>query len=92
MDIARLAAAGLQFWQTASTGYQIGLAPELVLGTSTDYKAFLAPAMFLIGANLSVVRIVSTTIDANGLLLRALICPLARRCCIKPGVSRLALR
>ena len=44
-----LAGAGLFFWQSASTGYQIVLAPEGVAATSVDYKAFIAPALFWLG-------------------------------------------
>ena len=79
LDLVALAAAGLLFWQTASTGYQVVLAPEGVAATSVDYKAFLAPALFWIGAALLTVRIVSVTIRSNGRVLQTLLQPLARR-------------
>ena len=79
LDLILLGAAGLLFWQTASTGYQIVLAPEGVAATSVDYKAFLAPALFWIGAALLAVRIVSAPIRANGAVLHALIAPVAGR-------------
>ncbi len=94
LDVALLAAAALLFWQTASTGYQLVLAPEGVPATSTDYKAFLAPALFWIGATLLIIRIVSTILQANGRLLRGLIQPLAQRLApvIGASLSRQSLR
>ena len=87
LDMILLAAAGLLFWQTASTGYQIVLAPEGVAATATDYKAFLAPALFWIGATLLVIRIVATTIRTNGALLRGLIRPVAQQLAPVVGAS-----
>ncbi len=78
-DLILLGAAVLLFWQTASTGYQIVLAPEGVAATSVDYKAFLAPALFWIGAALLAVRIVSAPLRANGPVLHAFIAPVAGR-------------
>ena len=66
-------------WQSASTGYQIVLAPEGVAATSVDYLAFLAPALFWIGSGLFAVRIISGVIGANGTLLRGIVAPLAGR-------------
>lgn len=66
LDLLLLAAAGLLFWQTASTGYQIVLAPEGVPATSVDYKAFIAPTLFWAGSALFLGRIVSVAL-ARGL-------------------------
>ena len=78
LDLLALAASGLVFWQTASSGYQVVLAPEGVPATSVDYKAFLAPALFWVGAALLTVRLVSGLIRSNGPLLHGAIRPLAR--------------
>ena len=75
LDMLLLAAAGLFFWQLASTGYQIVLAPEGVAATAVDYKAFIAPALFWFGLSLSALRLSNVLIASNGLLLRALIRP-----------------
>lgn len=79
IDVLFLVASALLFWQTASTGYQIVLAPEGVAATSVDYKAFLAPALFWIGSALLIIRIVSVTIASNGILLRGMIMPFSGR-------------
>ncbi|TPI99577.1 FtsX-like permease family protein [Mesorhizobium sp. B2-8-1] len=77
LDIILLAAAGLFFWQSASTGYQIVLAPEGVAATSVDYKAFIAPALFWLGMALLTVRLSGAIIARNGSGLRAIIAPVA---------------
>ncbi|MBI1219887.1 MAG: FtsX-like permease family protein [Rhodobacteraceae bacterium] len=57
LDLLLLATAGLLFWQTASSGYQIVLAPEGVPATAVDYKAFIAPALFWAGSALFLARL-----------------------------------
>ncbi|MFC2967972.1 ABC transporter permease [Acidimangrovimonas pyrenivorans] len=57
LDLILLAGAAIAFWQSASTGYQIVLAPEGVPATAVDYKAFLAPALFWIGSALLLLRL-----------------------------------
>jgi putative ABC transport system permease protein len=79
LDVLLLAAAGLFFWQSASTGYQIVLAPEGVAATAVDYKAFIAPALFWVGTALLTLRLSNSVIAGNGLLLRALMKPVAGR-------------
>ncbi|QIG48738.1 FtsX-like permease family protein [Nordella sp. HKS 07] len=75
LDMLLLAAAGLFFWQSASTGYQIVLAPEGVAATAVDYKAFIAPALFWLGLALLALRLSNRVIADNGPLLRTLIRP-----------------
>lgn len=75
VDYFLLALAGLAFWQLASTGYQVVLAPEGVPAASVDYKAFLAPALFWVGLGLLTVRLSGLIIRSNTALLRALISP-----------------
>jgi putative ABC transport system permease protein len=80
-----LAAAGLFFWQSASNGYQIVLAPEGVAAISVDYKAFIAPALFAVGMALLTLRLARLAIAGNGALLRALVRPVSGR--LAPIVS-----
>ncbi|BAB51116.1 ABC transporter permease [Mesorhizobium japonicum] len=75
LDMLLLAAAGLFFWQSASTGYQIVLAPEGVAATAVDYKAFVAPALFWLGTALLTIRLSATVIARNGALLRMIVAP-----------------
>ncbi|MGX5804609.1 FtsX-like permease family protein [Bradyrhizobium sp. Arg314] len=77
LDLLLLAGAGLFFWLSASTGYQIVLAPEGVAATSVDYKAFIAPALLWIGTVLLIMRLSDTIIARNGTLLRAVLVPVA---------------
>jgi putative ABC transport system permease protein len=56
-DIVLLVLAAIAFWQTASTGYQVVLAPEGVPQASVHYEAFLAPLLLWIGAALFVARL-----------------------------------
>lgn len=79
LDVIFLAASGLLFWQSASTGYQVVLAPEGVPAASVDYKAFLTPALFWVGSGLFIMRLAFTTISANGPILRWLVSPFAGR-------------
>ncbi len=62
-DVALLALSGLFFWQVASTGYQIVLAPEGVAATAVDYKAFIAPALFWAGSMLLAFRAARLIVD-----------------------------
>jgi putative ABC transport system permease protein len=75
LDMLLLAAAGLFFWQSASSGYQIILAPEGVAATAVDYKAFIAPALLWLGLGLLWLRLSNGVIADNGRLLRSLIRP-----------------
>ena len=43
LDLVLLAIAAVVFWRTASSGYQVVLAPEGVANTAVDYQAFIAP-------------------------------------------------
>ncbi|QND69174.1 ABC transporter permease (plasmid) [Mesorhizobium loti] len=77
LDCLLLAGAGFFFWLSASTGYQIVLAPEGVAATSVDYKAFIAPALFWLGMALLTMRVSGMVIAHNGRPLRTLITPAA---------------
>ena len=52
VDIWLLAAAGIVFWRSVQSGYQVVLAPEGVATISVSYSTFLAPLLFWIGAAL----------------------------------------
>ncbi|MCA0275279.1 MAG: ABC transporter permease [Proteobacteria bacterium] len=77
LDVLLLCAALVLFWQSASTGYQVVLAPEGVAATAVDYNAFIAPALFWIGSALLAVRVSARIITANGVLLKTLVRPAA---------------
>ena len=57
LDVIVLAVAGVAFWSTASTGYQVVLAPEGVPQATVHYEAFLAPVLLWFGAALLAVRL-----------------------------------
>jgi putative ABC transport system permease protein len=56
LDVAFLVIAGLIFWQSAATGYNIVAAPEGVATATVDYKAYIAPGFLWIGAALLLMR------------------------------------
>lgn len=72
-DVILLAASGLFFWQIASTGYQIVLAPEGVAATSVDYKAFIAPALFWAGTILLALRLSNAALSRRAGVISALV-------------------
>ena len=57
LDVVVLAVAAVAFWNTASSGYQVVLAPEGVPQATVHYEAFLAPVLLWIGAALLAVRV-----------------------------------
>jgi putative ABC transport system permease protein len=57
LDLLLLFLAALLFWQTASTGYQVVLAPEGVPATAVDYYAFISPALLWMGVAFLAVRL-----------------------------------
>lgn len=76
-DLVLLAASGFFFWQNASNGYQIVLAPEGVAATSVDYKAFIAPALFWTGAILLIIRLSMLAVAGRQRLVGLLVEPIA---------------
>ena len=79
LDVGLLVLAAGFFWQSASTGYEIVLAPEGVAAVSVDYKAFLAPALFWIGSGLLAVRLSVLAIGGKASVLARVLAPLAGR-------------
>ena len=65
LDLVCLAVAGVIFVNSASSNYQVVLAPEGVTATSVDYTAFLSPLLFWIGAVLLTIRMSAWWIDRS---------------------------
>lgn len=57
LDAILLVVAAIAFWQSASTGYQVVLAPEGVPQTAVHYQAFLAPLLLWVGAAMLAARL-----------------------------------
>ena len=90
LDLVLIAIAALIFWRTASSGYQVVLAPEGVAAASVDYTAFLAPLFLWIGLGLLTVRLpMAALAHGRGALataLRPLAGPLAG--VVAAGIAR----
>ncbi len=52
LDVWLLAGAGVVFWRSVQSGYQVVVAPEGVATISVSYSTFLAPMLFWVGAAL----------------------------------------
>ena len=65
LDLLALAAAAAIFLQSASSNYQVVLAPEGVTATAVDYTAFLSPLLFWIGAVLLTIRLAAWLIGRS---------------------------
>ncbi len=57
VDVILLVIAGVVFWRTAASGYQIVLAPEGVAQTSVSYEALVAPLLMWLGLALLTLRV-----------------------------------
>jgi putative ABC transport system permease protein len=79
VDFGLIAIAGAIYWHSASTGYQVVLAPEGVAATSVDYTAFLAPLLFWAGSGLLALRVASAALRTGRRALQAALVPLAGR-------------
>ncbi|MFX8832844.1 hypothetical protein ABTM77_19995, partial [Acinetobacter baumannii] len=71
--------AALIYWRSASTGYQLVLAPEGVASTAVDYTAFLAPLLFWLGAGLVTIRLGRALLRRAGSWLPKMLSPLSGR-------------
>jgi putative ABC transport system permease protein len=78
IDVILLLISGLVYWRTASSGYQIVLAPEGVAQTSVSYESFLAPLALWIGVGLLVTRIFRHGLAAGRAFTTRVFRPLAR--------------
>ncbi|MBV1702995.1 MAG: FtsX-like permease family protein [Hyphomicrobiales bacterium] len=79
LDVAMMAVAGAIYWHSASTGYQVVLAPEGVATAAVDYTAFLAPLLFWAGAGLLILRLSGVVLRGGRPSLAMILQPLAGR-------------
>ncbi len=79
LDVILLAVAALIFWRTASTGYQVVLAPEGVPETSVAYETFLAPLCLWVGVALLAMRLCGGGLEHGRRVLAALLRPIAHK-------------
>jgi putative ABC transport system permease protein len=77
IDLWLLAGAGVVFWQSVHSGYQVVLAPEGVATISVSYATFLAPLLLWIGAALLAWRLSNATLGRGRPLLARAAGPLA---------------
>ena len=78
-DFGLIALAALIFWHSASTGYQVVLAPEGVATAAVDYTAFLAPLLFWTGCGLLILRLSDAALRNGRSVLKVLLAPLSAR-------------
>jgi putative ABC transport system permease protein len=78
-DVGLILASGAIYWHSASTGYQVVLAPEGVAAASIDYTAFLAPLLFWIGGGLLALRLCRLALANGRVWLAFLLAPFAGR-------------
>jgi putative ABC transport system permease protein len=79
LDLFFLGASAVAFWQLASTGYQVVLAPEGVAQSSVAYQAFIAPVCLWLGVGLLTLRLWSRGLAHGRGVLTWLARPLAGR-------------
>lgn len=75
LDFALLVVSGIIFWQTASTGYQVVLAPEGVPQASVSYETFIAPVCLWLGAGLLTLRLGKASLGAGRSMLNQVLKP-----------------
>ncbi|MFN2604136.1 MAG: FtsX-like permease family protein [Gemmatimonadaceae bacterium] len=78
IDLILLIIAGLVYWRTAASGYQIVLAPEGVAATSVSYESFIAPLALWIGVGLLVTRLYRHGLARGRGIVTTLFRPLTR--------------
>jgi putative ABC transport system permease protein len=79
LDGLLLIVATLMFWRTASTGYQVVLAPEGVAGSSVSYEVFLAPLCLWLGVALLALRLWELGLTRGRYLLSVLLRPVGHQ-------------
>lgn len=77
IDLILLAIAGIVYWRTAVSGYQIVLAPEGVAQTSVSYGSFVAPLALWIGVGLLITRLFRHGLVAGRTLVARIFRPIA---------------
>ena len=78
LDVIILLIGALEFWRTASSGYQVVLAPEGVAANAVNYEAFVAPVCLWIGGVLLSSRVIHGGLRRGRRTLSRLLTPLAR--------------
>jgi putative ABC transport system permease protein len=77
LDVILLIICIVVFWQTASTGYQVVLAPEGVAQTSVSYETFIAPVLLWIGVALLTVRVWEAVLGRRRWIVSYILRPVA---------------
>ena len=77
LDVWLLSAAGVIFWRSVRSGYQVILAPEGVATISVSYSTFLAPILFWFGAALLSWRISAAVLGQGRSALARAVRPMA---------------
>lgn len=85
LDLMLLAVSAFEFWRTASTGYQVVLAPEGVTAISVNYEAFIAPFCLWVGGVFIALRIFNVALEKGRNSISKIIRPIADR--LSPIVS-----
>jgi putative ABC transport system permease protein len=78
LDLIVLGIAFLEYWRTASTGYQVVLAPEGVPQISVHYETFIAPLFLWIGGFLLSIRLWENGLERGQRILSRLLRPIAK--------------
>jgi putative ABC transport system permease protein len=78
LDFIVLGIAIFEYWRTASTGYQVVLAPEGVAQISVHYEAFIAPLFLWIGGVLLSIRFWEHGLVHGQRILSKLLRPIAK--------------
>jgi len=77
LDVILLVAAAIVFGKTASTGYQVVLAPEGVPQAAVHYDTFIAPLFLWIGAALLITRLLRLVLVRGRRILGAALAGIA---------------
>lgn len=77
LDVILLVIGAVEFWRTASSGYQVVLAPEGVAANAVNYEAFVAPVCLWIGGVLLSSRVIHGGLRRGRRALSRLLTPLA---------------
>ncbi len=78
LDVLLLIGSAVAFWQSASSGYQVVLAPEGVSQTAVSYQTFIAPVCLWLGVGLLTMRVWSLGLRRGRPVVSGLLRPLAR--------------
>ena len=78
LDVLLLIGSAVAFWQSASSGYQVVLAPEGVSQTAVSYQTFIAPVCLWLGVGLLTMRVWSLGLRRGRPVVAGLLRPLAR--------------